>query len=31
LPYGAWFRLHRGLSFVEPLKTIETDGLLHPQ
>jgi len=26
----AWFRLHRGLSLVKALKTIETDGLLHP-
>ncbi|MEH2469310.1 hypothetical protein V1281_001439 [Nitrobacteraceae bacterium AZCC 2161] len=27
---GTWFRLHRGLSLVEALKTIEADGLLHP-
>jgi hypothetical protein len=27
---GAWFCLHRGLSLVKALKTIETDGLLHP-
>jgi hypothetical protein len=27
---GAWFCLYRGLSLVEALKTIETDGLLHP-
>lgn len=27
---GAWFRLHRGLSLAKALKTIETDGLLHP-
>ena len=27
---GTWFCLHRGLSLVEALKTIETDSLLHP-
>src|SRR5437588_254841 len=27
---GTWFCLHRGLSLVEALKTIEADGLLHP-
>src|SRR6266581_3873952 len=27
---GAWFCLYRGLSLVEALKTIETDGHLHP-
>jgi hypothetical protein len=27
---GAWFCLYRGLSLDEALKTIETDGLLHP-
>jgi hypothetical protein len=27
---GAWFCLYRGLSLAEALKTIETDGLLHP-
>jgi hypothetical protein len=27
---GTWFCLHRGLSLVEALKTIENDGLLHP-
>jgi hypothetical protein len=27
---GTWFRLYRGLSLVEALKTIETDGHLHP-
>jgi hypothetical protein len=27
---GTWFCLHRGLSLVEALKTIESDGLLHP-
>jgi len=27
---GAWFCLHRRLSLAEALKTIETDGLLHP-
>lgn len=27
---GAWFCLYRGLSLNEALKTIETDGLLHP-
>jgi len=27
---GTWFRLYRGLSLAEALKTIETDGLLHP-
>ena len=27
---GTWLCLHRGLSLVEALKTIEADGLLHP-
>ena len=27
---GAWFCLYRGLSLAKALKTIETDGLLHP-
>jgi hypothetical protein len=27
---GTWYRLHRGLSLAEALKTIETDGILHP-
>jgi hypothetical protein len=27
---GQWFCLHRGLSLAEALKTIETDGHLHP-
>jgi hypothetical protein len=27
---GAWFCRYRGLSLAEALKTIETDGLLHP-
>jgi hypothetical protein len=27
---GAWFCRHRGLSLVDAIKTIETDGLLHP-
>jgi hypothetical protein len=27
---GAWFCLYRGLSLTKALKTIETDGLLHP-
>jgi len=27
---GAWLCLYRGLSLGEALKTIETDGLLHP-
>jgi len=27
---GTWFCLYRGLSLAEALKTIETDGLLHP-
>lgn len=27
---GKWFRLYRSLSLAEALKTIETDGLLHP-
>jgi hypothetical protein len=27
---GTWFCLHRGLSLVEGLKTIEADGILHP-
>jgi hypothetical protein len=27
---GTWFCLHRGLSLAQALKTIETDGHLHP-
>jgi hypothetical protein len=27
---GTWFCLYRGLSLAEALKTLETDGLLHP-
>lgn len=27
---GAWFRIHRGQSLAQALKTIETDGHLHP-
>ena len=27
---GAWYRLYRGQTLVEALKTIETDGHLHP-
>ena len=27
---GAWYRLHRGQSLAQTLKTIETDGILHP-
>jgi hypothetical protein len=27
---GTWFCLYRGLSLAKALKTIETDGLLHP-
>ena len=27
---GTWFCLYRGLSLADALKTIETDGLLHP-
>ena len=27
---GAWYRLHRDLSLEQALKTIETDGILHP-
>lgn len=27
---GTWFCLYQGLSLVEALKTIETDGHLHP-
>jgi hypothetical protein len=27
---GTWFRLYRGLSLAEALKTTETDGLLQP-
>ena len=27
---GTWFRLHRGLSLAQAIKTIESDGLLHP-
>ena len=27
---GAWFCLYRGLSLTKALKTIETDGHLHP-
>lgn len=27
---GAWFRLHRGLSLDEALRTIQDDGILHP-
>jgi putative transposase len=28
--HGEWFRLYRGQSLTEALRTIETDGLLHP-
>ena len=27
---GAWYRLHRGQSLAQALKTIETDGHLYP-
>ncbi len=27
---GTWFRLHRDLSLASALKTIETDGHIHP-
>ena len=27
---GTWYRLHRGQSLAQALKTIETDGILHP-
>ena len=27
---GAWYRLYRGQTLVQALKTIETDGHLHP-
>ena len=27
---GGWYRLYRGQTLVEALKTIETDGHLHP-
>ncbi len=27
---GKWWRLHVGLTLAESLRTLETDGVLHP-
>jgi hypothetical protein len=27
---GEWFRLHRGLTLVDAIETLKSDGILHP-
>lgn len=27
---GEWFRLHRGLTLVQAIETLKSDGILHP-